>query len=44
VVTERFRYTQPEIDLRAAQFPANLRREFEINLTFDAECVTQEAT
>lgn len=39
VVTERFRYTQPEITWRAANAPANLRRSFEINLTFDAECV-----
>jgi len=43
IVTERFRYTQPEIDLRAEKFPANLRREFEINLSFDAECVDPAA-
>jgi hypothetical protein len=38
LVQERFRYSQAEIDLRAAQFPANLRREFQINLHFDREC------
>jgi len=38
LVTERFRYSQDEIDLRAERFPANLRREFEINLGYDREC------
>lgn len=38
LVTENFRYTQKEIDTRAAQFPTNLRREFEINKHRDREC------
>ena len=38
LVTERYRYTQAEIDVRAAKWPANLRREFEVNKHFDREC------
>jgi len=38
LVTERFRWTQEEWDVRAARFPANLRREVGVNLNFDAEC------
>lgn len=39
LVTERFRYVQAEIDSRAAEWPANLRREFQINNHYDRECV-----
>ena len=39
LVTERFRFLQEEIDVRAANWPANLRREFQINGHYDAECV-----
>jgi len=40
LVTERFRYTQAELDGRiAAGWTANLRREFEANKHFDRECV-----
>jgi len=38
VMAERFRYRQDEIDARAEQWPANLRREFALNLAFDREC------
>ena len=38
LMQERFRYTQREIDLRAEEFPANLRREFQLNLHYDREC------
>lgn len=39
LVTERFRYTQREIDTRiAGGWTQNLRREFEINKHFDREC------
>lgn len=51
VVTEPFfcdvfeprRYTQEEIDVRAERWPANLRRDFANNATYDRECVDQEA-
>lgn len=38
LMLERFRYAQTEIDLRVVKFPANLRREFELNKHFDREC------
>jgi len=39
VMTERFRYTQAEIDLRTeGGFTKNLAREYRLNLSFDREC------
>lgn len=42
LMTQRFRYRQEEIDKRAAEFPANLRREFQLNLHFDRECANEK--
>lgn len=42
LVTERFRYTQAEIDERTVKWPANLAREFRINLHYDRECVEKK--
>lgn len=42
-VFEPRRYTQEEIDVRAERWPANLRRDFANNATYDRECVEQEA-
>lgn len=42
-VFEPRRYTQEEIDVRAERWPANLRRDFANNATYDRECVDQEA-
>lgn len=38
-VEERRLFTQEELDVRAERFPANLRRDFKTNRTFDRECV-----
>lgn len=42
-VFEPRRYTQEEIDVRAERWPANLRRDFANNATYDRECVEREA-
>lgn len=42
-VFEPRRYTQEEIDVRADRWPANLRRDFANNATYDRECLEQEA-
>lgn len=39
LVSERFRYTQNEWNVRVATWPANLRREIEINQHYERECV-----
>lgn len=39
LMTEQFRYTQEEWAARVSAFPANLRREIELNQHFDRECV-----
>jgi hypothetical protein len=38
-VEEPRRFTQAELDWRAANAPANLRRDFKTNTTWDRECV-----
>ena len=42
LVIERFKYTQEEWDLRARKYPANLRREIQINKHLDRECMEDE--
>lgn len=37
-VEEPRRFTQEELDWRAENAPANLRRDFKTNLTWDREC------
>lgn len=37
-VEEPRRFTQAELDWRAAHAPANLRRDFKTNMTWDREC------
>lgn len=37
-VEEPRRFTQAELDWRAANAPANLRRDFKTNTTWDREC------
>jgi len=37
-VEEKRRFTQEELDWRAANAPANLRKDFKTNLTFEREC------
>ena len=37
-VEEPRRFSQPEIDWRAANAPWNLRRDFQTNLTWEREC------
>lgn len=38
-VEEPRRFTQREVDWRAANAPANLRRDFRTNLNFERECL-----
>ncbi len=42
-VEEPRRFTQFELDWRAANAPANLRRDFKTNTTWDRECVDDQA-
>ena len=37
-VEEERRFTQAEIDWRAANAPWNLRRDYKTNLTYEREC------
>jgi len=37
-VEEPRRFTQVELDWRSENAPANLRRDFKTNLTWDREC------
>lgn len=39
-VEEPRRFTQAELDWRAEHAPANLRRDFKTNTTWDRECVS----
>lgn len=41
-VEEPRRFSQAEIDWRAANAPWNLRRDFKTNETWDAECVSAD--
>jgi hypothetical protein len=41
-VEEPRRFTQEEIDWRAANAPWNLRRDYKTNLTWDRECLAEK--
>lgn len=41
-VEEARRFTQEELDVRSARWPANLRRDFKTNTAIDAECMKGE--
>jgi len=41
-VEEPRRFSQEELDWRAANAPWNLRRDFKTNTTWDRECVDTE--
>lgn len=36
------RFSQAEVDWRAANAPTNLRKDFKTNLTYERECVEAE--
>lgn len=42
-VEEMRRFTQEEIDWRSQHAPWNLTRDFRTNLTWERECLSQEA-
>lgn len=42
-VEERRKFTQAELDWRAANAPWNLRKDFKTNLTHERECDQPEA-
>jgi len=43
-VEEERRFSQAEIDWRAANAPWNLRRDYKTNLTYERECAARKAT
>jgi len=43
-VEEERRFSQAEIDWRAANAPWNLRRDYKTNLTYERECDVRRAT
>lgn len=44
LVEEKRKFTQEEIDVRAARWPANLRRDYKTNTAFEREgCAAKQA-